>query len=92
MIVGISGKKEMGIAVKAIAQYAEEQLNNGNYVEMVNAFKVALNMADMYKLREMEDLKNSYIFFVNDAKTDLQAYIKMGERAQKELDMIEDMI
>lgn len=40
MVVGISGKKEMGIAVQAITQYADDCMGNGDYIEMVIYFPI----------------------------------------------------
>ena len=42
----------MGLAVRAIAQYASDCSGNGDYLEMDKAFKIAVNMANMYELKE----------------------------------------
>ena len=86
MVVGISGKKEMGIVVQAITQYADDCMGNGDYIEMVNALKIALNMANMYFI------KHFYKHYIAEVKDDLQETIHQGEYAQQYLDLLEEII
>ncbi len=57
-------KKEMGLAVKALAQYASDCSGNGNYIEMNRAFEIALNMANMYELRKPNGFVISVVFIL----------------------------
>ncbi len=76
------GKKEMGLAVRALAQYASDCSGNGNYIEMNRAFEIALNMANMYELREAEWICNIGCVYFNEVMEELEHVIEEGERAQ----------
>lgn len=67
-------------------------MGNGDYIEMVNALKIALNMANMYELREEEDIKHFYKHYIAEVKDDLQETIHQGEYAQQYLDLLEEII
>ncbi len=75
-------KKEMGLAVRALVQYASDCFENGDYIEMNEAFKIALNMANMYELREAEWIYNISCVYFNEAMEELKHEIEEGERAQ----------
>lgn len=75
-------KKEMGLAIRAMAQYASDCSGNGDYLEMDKAFKIALNMANMYELREEDWIVNVYGTYLSEAKQDLEDDIAAGEIAQ----------
>ena len=75
-------KKEMGLAVRALAQYASDCSGNGDYIEMNKAFEIALNMANMYELREAEWICNIGCVYFNEAMEELEHTIEEGEKAQ----------
>lgn len=85
-------KKEMGIAVRAIIQYASDCSGNADYLEMNKAFKIALNMANMYELKEAEWVGNTACIYINDALDELQHEIEEGKTAQKILDEIKHLM
>lgn len=72
----------MGLAVRAIAQYASDCSGNGDYLEMGKAFKIAVNMASMYELKEEDWIVNVYGTYLSEAKQDLEDDIAAGEIAQ----------
>ena len=75
-------RKEIGLAVKAIAQYASNCSGNGDYLEMDNAFKIALNMANMYELKEEDWILNTYGAYLSEAIGELEREMAEGKRAQ----------
>ena len=75
-------KKEMGLAVRALAQYASDCSGNGDYLEMKKAFNIALNMANMYELREENWIVNTYDTYLSEAFEELEHTIEEGEKAQ----------
>lgn len=75
-------KKEMGLAVRAIAQYASDCSGNGNYLEMDTAFKIAVNMANMYELKEEDWIVNTYSVYLSEAMGELEHEMAEGKRAQ----------
>lgn len=76
------GRKEMGLAVRAIAQYASDCSGNGDYLEMDKAFKIATNMASMYELKEIDWIVNTYGIYLSEAVEELEHEIVEGEKAQ----------
>ena len=72
----------MGLAVRAIAQYASDCFGNGDYLEMDKAFKIAVNMANMYELREEDWIVNVYGTYLSEAKQDLEYNIAARKIAQ----------
>lgn len=82
-------KKEMGLAVRAIAQYASDCSGNADYLEMDKAFKIALNIANMYELREEEFIVNTYDVYLSEAMEELEYEIAQGEKARDILDELE---
>ncbi len=63
-------KKEMGITVKGLMQYAEECLSSiGDYKEMVQTLDIALNIANMYELYEEDWIKRMRDFYMHEALT-----------------------
>lgn len=75
-------RKEMGLAVRAIAQYASDCSGNGDYLEMDKAFKIALNMANMYEFKEENWMANTYGVYLSEAVEELKHEIAEGEKAQ----------
>jgi len=75
-------KKEMGLAVRALARYASDCFGNGDYIEMNKAFEIALNMANMYELKEAEWICNIGCVYFNEAMKELKHEIEKGKRAQ----------
>lgn len=85
-------RKEMGLAVRAIVQYASDCSGNADYLEMNKAFKIALNMANVYELKEAEWVGNTACIYINDALDELQHEIEEGKTAQKILDEIKHLM
>ena len=81
-------KKEMGLAVRALVQYASDCFGNSDYIEMNEAFKIALNMANMYELREEDQIVNTYGVYLSEAFEQLESTIEEGRKAQNILDKI----
>ena len=81
-------KKEMGIAVRALAQYASDCSGNGEYLEMKRAFDIALNIANMYELREAEWICATGCTYINEAFEELEHEIEEGKKAQKIYDRL----
>lgn len=79
-------KKEMGLAVRALAQYASDCYGNGNYIEMNKVFDIALNIANMYELREAEWIGSTGCVYFNEAMEELEHTIEEGKMAQKVYD------
>lgn len=78
----VMSKKEMGLAVRAIAQYASDCSGNGDYLEMDKAFKTALNMCYMYQLREEDWVASTYGIYLSEAVEELEHEIEEGQKAQ----------
>ena len=57
-------KKEMGITVKGLVEYASECFGNGDYKEMVKTFDIALSIANMYELYEYDWVKRMSDFYM----------------------------
>lgn len=75
-------RKEMGLAVRAIAQYASDCSGNADYLEMDKAFKIALNMTYMYELREEDLITRIYSEYLSEAIEELKHEVAEGENAQ----------
>lgn len=82
-------KKEMGLAVKALAQYADDCLGNGDYLEMDEAFKIALNIANMHELKEMDWIADLYATYLDEATENLEEEIAKGNAAKRTLDILQ---
>lgn len=80
----------MGLAIKALAQYASDCMGNGDYIEMRNTFDIARHMANMYELREAEWIGNTACTYINEALEELQHEIEQGETAQKLYNILTD--
>lgn len=83
MVMGITSKREMGLAVRALVQYADDCSGNGDYLEMNEAFKIALNMANMYELREEDQIVNTYGVYLSEALDQLKSTVEEGIKAQE---------
>lgn len=85
-------RKEMGLAVRALGQYADDCLcGTGDYIEMVSALNVAKNLASMYELREEEWINDIYHRFVVEAMDTLEETMKKGKEAQDIFDELEKL-
>ena len=84
-------KKQMGLAVRAIAQYASDCSGNADYLDMDKAFKIALNMANMYELKEENWIVNTYGVYLSEAVEELQHEIAEGEKAQDILNELDKL-
>lgn len=84
------GKKEMGLAVRALAQYASDCAGNGEYIEMKKTFDVAKRMAGLYELREEEQISNLAQDYLSDAIEDLEYDIEAGEYAKNILSALKN--
>lgn len=60
-------KKQMGITVKGLVDYASECFDNGDYKEMVKTFDIALSIANMYELIEYDWVKRMNDFYTHEA-------------------------
>ena len=60
-------KKEMGVTVKGLVEYASECFGNGDYKEMVKTFDIALSIANMYELFEYDWVKRMSDFYMHEA-------------------------
>lgn len=78
----ITGKKEIGKAVMAVAQYANDCFENENYLEMNEAFKLAINMAHMYEIREKTLVTSFYGNYLSEAVDRLEYKIAIGNEAK----------
>ena len=76
-------KKDYGIAVTALAEYASDCWGNGELIEMKQTFEIAINMANMHELREEEWVKNLYRNYMSGITHELKEEIKRGETARK---------
>lgn len=86
-------KKEMGLAVRALGQYAEDcNCSTGDYIEMVTALNVAKNLANMYELREEKWLDGLYRVLVADAMDTLKETMQQGRKAENIFDELEDLV
>ena len=85
-------KKEMGIAVKALADYADDCFSWEDYVEMTKAFKVAISMASTYELREENWLDNMYNSYLSEVFDELNSKITEGRESQNVLDELKGEI
>ena len=85
-------KKEMGLAVRALGQYASECLcSTGNYIEMISALNVASNLANMYELREEKWINDIYHCYVTEAMDTLRETMEKGKEAEKIFDELEEL-
>lgn len=85
-------RKEMGLAVRALGQYASDcNCSTGDYIEMVTALNVAKNLANMYELREEEWINDIYHCLVSDAMETLRETIDEGKKAQDVFDELEEL-
>ena len=75
-------RKEMGLAVRAIAQYASDCCGNADYLEMVKAFEIALDTAYVYELREEDWIAGIYSEYLSEAVKELEYEIARGKNAQ----------
>lgn len=82
-------RKEMGLAVRALGQYASDCSGNGDYLEMDKAFKIATNMASMYELREEDWIVNTYDEYLSEVVEELEHEIAEGLKAQDILDELD---
>lgn len=83
-------RKEMGLAVKALVQYASDCSGNSEYLEMNRAFQIALGMAYMYELKEEKWIASTYNVYLSEAKNELADTISEGQKAQDILVKLEN--
>ncbi len=83
-------KKEIGLAVRAVAHYASDCFGNGDYIGMRDAFDIARQMANMYELKEAEWVGNIACTYINEALKELQHDIEQGETAKELYDILTD--
>lgn len=85
-------RKEMGLAVRALEQYADDCLGGtGDYIEMISALNVAKNLASMYELREEKWINDIYHIYVADAMDTLRETMKKGKEAKDIFDELEEL-
>lgn len=65
-------KKEIGITVKGLMEYAEICLDNENYQELNNVLNIAFSIASAWDLQEIEQVEESCNFYRILAKNQIK--------------------
>lgn len=65
-------KKEIGITVKGLMEYAEICLDNENYQELNNVLNIAFSIANAWDLQEIEQVEESCNFYRILAKNQIK--------------------
>lgn len=81
-------KKEMGITIKGLIQYAEICLDNENYQELDNVLNVAFSIACAWDLKEINKVEEDCKFYRSMARRQISEDMK---RIKKEVTKLSEL-
>ena len=61
-------KKEMGITVKGLMEYAEICLDSENYQELDNVLNIAFTIANVWDLKEIDCVERNCDYYRTEAR------------------------